>query len=223
MGAPMTKLTAETLRSYIDAALDDTPAADVLRPYANELERLQAENTMLGRAFRGGGREILEERERMRSGLQRIKARYLKAVANTEPATGALVVELANYAAEVLPGLPTSSAPPAGGGFATSPSNEGECLLTGGAGQITTVAGLEQFLTHKGRGSLDTAPGVLLDCPFCGHDAAFTDRGKVGHDHYTVAAQCSNTSCGVRTPEHYTSRETAAEAWNRRPNRPEQS
>lgn len=100
--------------------------------------------------------------------------------------------------------------------YAAAAESEIERLHALVRGNIAVVGALEQFIGNKGKGSLDTAPGVLLACPFCGHDAAFTDRGKVGHDHYTVAAQCSNTSCGVRTPEHYTNRESAAEAWNRR-------
>ena len=70
---------------------------------------------------------------------------------------------------------------------------------------------------------LDTAPDVLKTCPFCGHDGAFNDVGRRGQsDNYTVAVHCSNTSCGVRTPEHYRTREAAAKAWNRRAPCPDQ-
>lgn len=81
--------------------------------------------------------------------------------------------------------------------------------------QLDTVAGLEMHaILHPHH--LDTSPD-LLPCPFCGHEGAFTDGHKRGvSDNYTVAAACSNTSCGVRTPEHYKDRASAAVAWNRR-------
>jgi len=85
-------------------------------------------------------------------------------------------------------------------------------------GLRTTVAGLEQWAILRDV-SLDLPkPGVLKACPFCGHPAAFADNSKryQGHDKYVIAVSCSNTSCGVVTPGHYTTRETAAEAWNRR-------
>jgi Lar family restriction alleviation protein len=82
-------------------------------------------------------------------------------------------------------------------------------------GEKTTVGGLEMTaMDHSG--ALDTAPGILKPCPFCGHEAAFTDGKYRGHDAYVVAVQCSNTSCGVATPSHYKTRESAAAAWNRR-------
>ena len=81
--------------------------------------------------------------------------------------------------------------------------------------KITTVAGLEMhcvFHPHP----LDT-DASLKRCPFCGHEGAFNDGERRGQsDNYTVAAVCSNTSCGVRTPQHYATRESAAIAWNRR-------
>jgi hypothetical protein len=84
------------------------------------------------------------------------------------------------------------------------------------ARQLDTVGGLEMFVGRMGRGTLDTSPD-LLPCPFCGHEGAFTDGARRGSgDNHTVAAACSNTSCGVRTPEHYQDRESAAAAWNRR-------
>lgn len=81
--------------------------------------------------------------------------------------------------------------------------------------QLDTVAGLEMHaILHPHH--LDTSPD-LLPCPFCGHEGAFTDGHKRGvSDNYTVAAACSNTSCGVRTPEHYKDRASATVAWNRR-------
>ncbi len=89
---------------------------------------------------------------------------------------------------------------------------------------VTKVAGLEMhavFHPHE----IDTAPDMLKDCPFCGATAGFTDGNRrglpmKGGDAYTVAAGCSNTSCGIRTPEHYKTREDAAYAWNRRPGDP---
>lgn len=81
-------------------------------------------------------------------------------------------------------------------------------------GKVTTVGGLEMFATMHPH-ELDTAPGILRDCPFCGFPAGFTDGNRRGQsDNYTVAVSCTNTSCGVRTPEHYKTREDAATAWN---------
>lgn len=79
--------------------------------------------------------------------------------------------------------------------------------------KITTVAGLVRHPTMTAQ--LDTC-STLLPCPFCGHEGAFRDVGRAGHDHYTVSVECSNTSCGVKTPQHYSSRDTARVAWNRR-------
>jgi hypothetical protein len=85
------------------------------------------------------------------------------------------------------------------------------------ARRVTTVAGIE-CMGMQGRhpSGLDTAPGVLQHCPFCGHVAAFREAEKVGHDRFTISVECSNGACAVRMPQHYASRETAAEAWNRR-------
>lgn len=83
-------------------------------------------------------------------------------------------------------------------------------------GKITTVAGLEMFATPHPH-PLDT-DNSLSRCPFCDHEGAFNDGERRGqNDNYTVAVVCSNTSCGVRTPQHYKTREAAAIAWNRRP------
>ena len=83
-------------------------------------------------------------------------------------------------------------------------------------GKVTTVGGLEMYATMHPH-PLDTSD-QLRRCPFCGHEAAFTDGMKRGQsDNYTVGVQCSNTSCGIRTPEHYKDRESAAVAWNRTP------
>lgn len=57
----------------------------------------------------------------------------------------------------------------------------------------------------------------LMRCPFCGYAGAFNDGERRGQsDNYTVAVYCSNTSCGIHTPQHYKTREAAAVAWNRR-------
>ncbi len=53
-------------------------------------------------------------------------------------------------------------------------------------------------------------------CPFCGAKGAFRLRDKAGHDTHTIKVECTNSSCGVATPEHYATRESAIEAWNRR-------
>jgi hypothetical protein len=78
---------------------------------------------------------------------------------------------------------------------------------------ITTVGGLEMnCMPHPH--PLDTSP-ALLSCPFCGHEGAFHDSGNLSTQ-FNRWAECSNTSCGVRTPEHYQTREAVARAWNRR-------
>lgn len=81
--------------------------------------------------------------------------------------------------------------------------------------QIVSVGGLEMFALPRDL-PLDTPsdPTELLACPFCGHAAAYHDRGRIGT--HPLHVECSNTSCGIRTPKHYASRETAAQAWNRR-------
>jgi Lar family restriction alleviation protein len=85
-------------------------------------------------------------------------------------------------------------------------------------GKVTTVGGLEQFVGNKGKGSLYTAPpGVLSQCPFCGHEAAFKrSRDPTVPEPHVFSVHCSNTSCGIHTPEHYKSEADAAQAWNRR-------
>jgi hypothetical protein len=55
--------------------------------------------------------EAADEINRLRAALQNIKRRYIEAVGKGEPATGDLVVELANYAAAALPGLPDEPPP----------------------------------------------------------------------------------------------------------------
>lgn len=79
--------------------------------------------------------------------------------------------------------------------------------------KITTVGGLEMHPLLRDR-PLDTDPLTLSPCPFCGHQAAYEDRGLLQLMRRRVV--CSNTSCGVATPWHYATRERAAEAWNRR-------
>lgn len=83
-------------------------------------------------------------------------------------------------------------------------------------GKVTRVDGLEMFAKFHPH-EMDTSD-MLLPCPFCGSPGAFTDGNRRGMtpNHFTVSAACSNTSCGVRTPEHYATREAAAKAWNRR-------
>lgn len=89
-------------------------------------------------------------------------------------------------------------------------------------GEQRTVTTVGDMLTYTmSKGHLDTAPDLLSPCPFCGAPGAFTDGNRRGmSDNYTVSAACSNTSCGVRTPEHYHTRDDAAYAWNRRPGMP---
>jgi hypothetical protein len=76
-----------------------------------------------------------------------------------------------------------------------------------------TVAGLEMFI-HRPSG-LDQSV-ELNRCKHCGHLAGFRDEGKRGHDSFSVSVECTNTSCGIKTPQHYKDRESAAKAWNRK-------
>lgn len=79
-------------------------------------------------------------------------------------------------------------------------------------GKVTTVAGIERFPTMQ-HGLLDTSI-TLNRCKHCGHEAGFRrDPARDG----SLRAECSNTSCGIATPFHYRTRETAAIAWNRTP------
>lgn len=86
-------------------------------------------------------------------------------------------------------------------------------------GKVATVGGLEMFPVGGKTLHLDQPrPGVLKDCKHCGHPAAFYNGPKRGaSDNFTVGVQCTNTSCGIRTPEHYRDEESAAVAWNRTP------
>jgi Restriction alleviation protein Lar len=82
--------------------------------------------------------------------------------------------------------------------------------------QLDTVAGLEMFVNKIGAGTsgIDTA-AELSSCPFCGHAAGYYESTHAG-DKHPLGVVCTNTSCGVKTPQHYQSRELAAAAWNRR-------
>lgn len=70
-----------------------------------------------------------------------------------------------------------------------------------------------------------TPEGVFYRCKTCGHIAAIrvrphSDNGVRGHDKHGLSVECTNTSCGIRTPEHYATREDAIYAWNRKPGDP---
>lgn len=82
--------------------------------------------------------------------------------------------------------------------------------------QITTVTGIE-CMGFQGRhpSGLDS-DNRLSKCPFCGSIAAVRLKDKTGHDAFRMSVECVNTSCGVKIPEHYATREAAIEAWNRR-------
>lgn len=87
--------------------------------------------------------------------------------------------------------------------------------------KVDIVTGIECW-GSQGRhpSGLDTDER-LKPCPFCGHVAAIraADHGhgmSRGHDKFQLSAECTNSSCAVRTPEHYATREAAIEAWNRR-------
>lgn len=78
---------------------------------------------------------------------------------------------------------------------------------------ITTVGGIEGFRHHTS--GIDADRSTLSACPFCGHEAGYYESGHDG-DRFPIGVVCTNTSCGVKTPQHYQSRELAAAAWNRR-------
>lgn len=82
--------------------------------------------------------------------------------------------------------------------------------------QLDTVAGLEMFVNKLGAGSsnIDESKTTLRCCPFCGHSAGYFESTRAG-DKFPLMVICTNTSCAVRTPQHYQSRELAAAAWNR--------
>lgn len=79
--------------------------------------------------------------------------------------------------------------------------------------KITTVGGLEMTAIDH-RGTIDEDRTLSL-CPFCGHTAGFYDSSDAA-DRFPIGVVCTNTSCGVKTPQHYQTRELAAAAWNRR-------
>jgi hypothetical protein len=78
---------------------------------------------------------------------------------------------------------------------------------------LDIVAGIEHFISKSS--GIDTDPATLTPCPFCGHAAGYYESDHQG-DKFPICVVCTNTSCGVKTPQHYQSRELAAAAWNRR-------
>jgi len=86
-------------------------------------------------------------------------------------------------------------------------------------GKVTTVGGIEKFPVGGKTLHIDLPPpGVLSRCKTCGHEAGFTHGPKRGQsDNFTVGVECTNTSCGIRTPVHYRDEANAAIAWNRTP------
>ncbi len=78
-----------------------------------------------------------------------------------------------------------------------------------------TVAGIEQFRKARLIAG-DTDPQSLNNCDRCGHEAMYVEPGHRNHVGYDVHVECSNTSCGLRIPSHYRTREDAAKAWNRK-------
>jgi len=80
--------------------------------------------------------------------------------------------------------------------------------------QITTVGGLEMTCVDHS-GNIDEDKATLKPCPFCGHSAGYFNSHRAD-DRFPIGVCCTNTSCGVQTPQHYRDRQTAALAWNRR-------
>jgi Lar family restriction alleviation protein len=79
--------------------------------------------------------------------------------------------------------------------------------------QLDIVTGIEHFIRKPS--GIDTDAKTLKPCPFCGHPAGYYESGHQG-DKFPLGVVCTNTSCGVKTPQHYQNRELAAAAWNRR-------
>ena len=75
------------------------------------------------------------------------------------------------------------------------------------------VGGIERFPIF--RDGLMESDARFRHCPFCGSEAGF--RKDRQNDY---RAECSNTSCGVATPYHYKTVESALYAWNRKPGDP---
>ena len=90
------------------------------------------------------------------------------------------------------------------------------CCSEASLAQVTTVGGIEMFVNKIGAGTsgIDTA-AELSPCPFCGHAAGYYESSQAG-DKHPLGVVCTNTSCGVKTPQHYQDRQLAAFAWNRR-------
>lgn len=86
------------------------------------------------------------------------------------------------------------------------------CCIKASLAQIDTVGGIESFMRRKS--NIDTADD-LSRCPFCGHEAGYYEVDDRG-DKHPLGVICTNTSCGVKTPQHYQNRLLAAQAWNRR-------
>jgi len=80
--------------------------------------------------------------------------------------------------------------------------------------RITTVDGIQMYNHHP---RLDVCD-ELSRCPFCGYEAGYdtTDLIACAPGRW-IKVECINSSCGVATPFHYRTRETARDAWNRRP------
>lgn len=82
------------------------------------------------------------------------------------------------------------------------------------AAHLDTVAGIEQFAKYRVPWG-DTSD-TLARCKTCGHEAAFREPEHRGYEHAMISVECSNTSCGMKTPPHYKTRVEAAKAWNRK-------
>jgi Restriction alleviation protein Lar len=86
-------------------------------------------------------------------------------------------------------------------------------LVSGRAMTITTVGGIEMYNHHE-RLELD---GLLRHCPFCGYEAGYDTTDLIANaPGKWIRVECTNSSCGVATPFHYRTRESAREGWNRR-------
>lgn len=79
--------------------------------------------------------------------------------------------------------------------------------------QRDRVSGIEKFWKAGREEFCMTTDPTFLLCPFCGAAAGY--RQERGHK-FPFRAECSDTSCGVHTYDHYATVDDARRAWNTR-------